>query len=88
MSYRSMLKLTSLTPTSQQVFTKPIQLGEAKYILGIRIRREGMKILLDQANYIKNFLRDFQLDKANLLWVPIEGFEALTPPKLEKARTD
>ena len=63
-------------------------LGEAKYILGIRIRRDGKRIILDQSKYIKNFLRDYQMDEAYPLAVPIEGYEALLPARPDETRTD
>lgn len=63
-------------------------MGPAKFILGIRIRRQENRIILDQSNYIKNFLRDYQMHKAYPLAVPIEGYKALSPSKSDEARTD
>ena len=48
-------------------------LGPAQYVLGIRIRREGRRVFLDQSNYIKNFLRDYQMDNANPVLTPLDG---------------
>lgn len=45
-------------------------LGPAQLILGIRIRREGRRITLDQSTYIKNFLREYQMDNANSVSTP------------------
>lgn len=63
-------------------------LGPAKYILGIRIRQHENQMILDQTNYIKNFLRDYQIDEAYPLTVPIEGYEALLPSQPDEARTN
>ena len=62
-------------------------LGEAKYILGIRIRREEGKIILDQLNYIQNFLCKFQMENAHPLTVPIANYDGILPGRPDKART-
>lgn len=53
-------------------------LGPAQYVLGIQIRRENKKIILGQSNYIKNFLRDFQMENAKPVLTPLNGKETLT----------
>ena len=63
-------------------------LGPARYVLGIRIWREGKKIILDQSNYIKNFLRDFQIENAKPVLTPLNGKEALTPATTDEPRTN
>ena len=63
-------------------------LGPAQYVLGIRIRREGKRVFLDQSNYIKNFLRDYQMDNANPVLTPLDGKESLTPATADEPRTN
>ena len=63
-------------------------LGPAQYVLGIRIRREGKRVFLDQSNYIKNFLRDYQMDNANPVLTPLDGKESLTPVTADEPRTN
>lgn len=63
-------------------------LGSAKFILGIRIRQEENRIILDQTNYIMNFLRDYQMNEAYPLSVPVEGYKALLPSQPNEARTN
>lgn len=53
-------------------------LGPAQYVLGIRIRRDGKRIILDQSTYIKGFLREYQMDNANPVLTPLDGKEMLT----------
>lgn len=62
-------------------------LGPAQYILGIRIRREGKRIILDQSNYIRNFLCDYKMENANPVLTPMDGNEALTPSSADDPRT-
>lgn len=59
-------------------------LGEAKYILGIRICWEKRKIILDQSNYIQNFLCEFQIENAYPLTVPIANYDGILPGRLDK----
>ena len=63
-------------------------LGPAQYVLSIRIRREGKRVFLDQSNYIKNFLRDYQMDNANPVLTPLDGKESLTPATADEPRTN
>lgn len=63
-------------------------LGPAQYILGIRIRREGKRIILDRSNYNQNFLRDYGVENSNPVLTPIDGHEELTPATPNEARTN
>lgn len=63
-------------------------LGPASYILGIRIRRDENRLALDQTNYIKNILDEYNMADARPVNTPIDGYEALTPAKPNEPRTD
>lgn len=52
-------------------------LEEAKYILGIYICWKERKIILDQLNYIWNFLRKFQIENAHSLTVSIANYDGI-----------
>ena len=59
-------------------------LGPARYILGIRIRRDNGRLALDQANYIKNILDNYNMADARPVNTFIDGYKALTPAKADE----
>lgn len=62
--------------------------GKASFILGMRIRREGKRLVLDQSTYIRNFLREFGMENSHSVATPIDGYHALTPSEPSEPRTD
>lgn len=71
-----------------QEYEKMKDLGPAQLILGIRIKRDGKQIILDQSTYIKNFLCEYQMDQANSVTTPLDGKEMLGPAAADELRTD
>ena len=63
-------------------------LGPAKFILGIRIRREKDKIMIDQSSYIRSFLQKYKMDKANSVLTPMINYDACSPAIVNEPRTN
>jgi hypothetical protein len=58
-------------------------LGEAKYILGINIRRNRTEktLMIDQEHYVRDLLREYGLDDRRSVTTPAEGYSNLTTNK-------
>lgn len=63
-------------------------LGPAKFILGIRIRREKDKIMIDQSSYIRSFLQKYKMDKANSVLTPMTNYDACSPATVNEPRAN
>src|SRR5579871_4251297 len=56
-------------------------LREVYYILGLRILRKDKQISVDQSYYIEKILKRYQMDKYNIVNIPIDTSIKLTTLK-------
>lgn len=82
----------NISRVKRQLFEKfrMKDMGEASFILGIRIRRDKARGLLaiDQTAYSKKFLQEYDMGDAHPIATPIDGYSSLTSSDATEPRTN
>ena len=52
-------------------------MGELKYFLGLQLKQQKYRILIDQEKYDKDLLKRFDMDKTKNISTPMHPFQVL-----------
>lgn len=62
--------------------------GEVKRILGIQVHRLGNTLVIEQSQYARKLLQDYEMDGCTPVATPIDGYESIQPAQPDEERAD
>ena len=62
--------------------------GPVKIILGIQVHRTKDRLFIEQSQYTRKVLQEYQMDQCTPVGTPMDGYESIQPERPEEVRTD
>ena len=62
--------------------------GEVKRILGIQVHRTKNGLFIEQSQYARKVLQEYEMDQCTPVATPMDGYESIQPGQPDEERTD